>query len=119
MPICTYMTDGEINHWKQKRNELDKEFLDVIEDYEKVTGESIIITWILNETGWFKKQLNKIFSLNFPLGHGEVQIINFPDKIGESSINTYPGREKIMAYLLGYTAGYDWARRNNDRKRSD
>lgn len=67
MPCCTYFNEWEVEKWRGRRCELDRDFVDVINEYEKLSGEKICITWRENHTRrLFRKPIvKKIYCLNF------------------------------------------------------
>ena len=116
MPITTFMSSGERAFWKLKRKELDKDFLEILEDTESITEQDFIITWVEFTTGLFRKKVKVQYSLLIPIGNhfGEVQEFNFSSPLKSSSINIGVSRETIMNYLFGYLNGFVRVKKNQE-----
>lgn len=98
MPMTTFFS-----HEQQELK--DKELEKILAEANSVCSEK----WLVEEREYkplFRKFLY-FYTLNFSLGGGEYQVINFYNGKSDSSINSSVSAEMVAAYLYGYMGGFE------------
>lgn len=119
MPACTYLSDAEVEQWKQTG---DNDIDEVLSFIREQTGE----TWLVEKRQclikhWFRKAEHRfLYSLYHHLGSLEYEIINFaPHTPNGWSINMSVNRQVVLAYLYGFAGGIEYNLNQQEKKSND
>lgn len=107
MPVCTYLSDYEVEKFNDSLQ--DKEIKELIESANKIDPGWVVEEISVFTKRWFRKPTeHKLYILYYHIHSTEYQIINFAG--GSSSIYTTVEKHHVINFLNGYLGGFQHAR---------